>query len=73
MNTLLMFASLVLPYIGEIGWANDTHKTCLYKLPDNPRIYLVVVPMAQLCPKQVEIRNHDPESTDEARQARYAF
>lgn len=66
-------ASLTLPYIGELGWADDTHKTCLYKLRDSPRIYFVVVPTEQTCPKQVEIHTDDPESTNETRQARNAF
>lgn len=75
MNALLMLVTiLTLPYAGEMGWTNDTTKTCLYKLPATSRLYFVTVPRDQPCPKQVEIRiDDDPKSTDEARQARYAF
>jgi hypothetical protein len=73
MNALVLLATLVLPFAGEIGWVNDVTKTCLYRLPNTSKMYFVVLPADQECPKQVEIRTDDPEPTEEARQARNAF
>lgn len=73
MNALIMLAVLVLPYSGEVGWVNDTTKTCLYKAPGTSRMYFVTLPAGQPCPKQVEIRTDDAQPTEKARDAHYTL
>lgn len=74
MNALIMLATiLTLPYAGEVGWASDPTRTCLYKLPGTSRFYFVTLPVAEPCPKEVEIRIDDPKPAAQARPARYTF
>lgn len=70
MNTL--FALLLLPFVGELGWVNAPTHTCLYKQPNSVQMFFVELPKEQPCPIHVEIKD-EPVTREKTRQARYVL